>query len=299
MRITICFLLFAFYTSAIFSQPYWKKYGTSLAYKYRIYSEAGVAPAPDTIPYIVLCGQSNMAGRAEVDSLPAAYSSYADTINNAFISNNGLTLKVLWGNDPANSGEFGPELLLGDTIAQYRSGKSYQLKYAAGGTYLADDAGSQDWNPQTGERFDQLITYIQNMNGNNTADGEFFKLVAVVWHQGENDAINETYANAYQTNLENFIDSLRTRLSDPDLPVIVGQTQGGTFQSTIETAKRNITVTELDTSNNFSTTSGTRTNTYFYETSDYQNFDGTHYDATWQLEHGRDIFRCLINAGLL
>jgi hypothetical protein len=301
MRIAIILILFPIVLNA----QYYKRHAGTLSPTYKVLSEGGSTVENDTIYFVALAGQSNMVGRDTTGNLPAAYEYLRDTIDNAFLvrRESGVIVKYpLLGDNPiflAGGGyEMGPELLLGDTIKTVVSHNVYLVKIVQGNTFLEEQVSSNDWAVNSKELYSSLFRSINDLTNDSLGLGLPFKCVAVVWHQGENDGTDATAASNYQTNLEEFIDSLRLEVGDSDLPFIIGETTGQTFVSDVDTGKQNIAERILNTSNSFSTTTGTRTNTWYYETSDYVKFDGTHYNATWQLEHARDIFRCLMDANV-
>jgi hypothetical protein len=296
--IIFCLLL----PCVVFGQ-YWKRHNGPLSPTFQVFSlnEGGGSSSSDTIRYVVLAGQSNAVGRDSVKNLPAAYQYLRDTVPGAKLgrANSGpLIIQPLWGENPVFNQAGGAELLLGDTMKTVVTTDSYVLKYAIGNTYLAEKIGSNDWNVNSGEFFQAVVNFIKAMERDDTAIGQPIKLSAFIWHQGENDGTDATDAANYQQNLEDLIDSLRSQTGYPNLPIIIGETTDQTYVADVDAGKRNIAVRELDTSNNFTTTAGTRTNTWYYETSDYFKYDGTHYNMEWQLEHSRDIFRCLMDAGV-
>ena len=78
--------------------------------------------------------------------------------------------------------------------------------------------GNGDWN--------QGDTYYNDMIAKTNlalAEGSGVnELKGMLWHQGENDTLSSTRANNHNTALLNFIDDVRTDLSDSDMPIVVG-----------------------------------------------------------------------------
>ena len=49
------------------------------------------------------------------------------------------------------------------------------------------------------------------------------ELVGILWHQGENDSLNENDALTYKTRFLSMITELKNRIGKPNIPVIVGE----------------------------------------------------------------------------
>ncbi|MGI9237336.1 MAG: sialate O-acetylesterase [Woeseiaceae bacterium] len=132
------------------------------------------------------------------------------------------------------SDRFGPELLFGQTMAQGRSGSKIAIvKYALGGSGLADGVGYGNWHPDfsTGaglNQYDHALKTLRNalavtdIDGDGTPD----RLVpsGIVWMQGEADAYDsQAAADAYRANIERLMDLLRAALRVDDLPIVIGK----------------------------------------------------------------------------
>jgi len=131
-------------------------------------------------------------------------------------------------------GLFGPELSLGRTLADALSEDIVIVKVANSGKRLAQGSG-EDWNSaSTGEAYDDLIANVLAAQANLMAAGETPRIAGLFWMQGESDGSSgsrtgaavppqpET-ADAYEANLTNFIASVRTDLSVPEMPFFVGK----------------------------------------------------------------------------
>jgi hypothetical protein len=80
------------------------------------------------------------------------------------------------------------------------------IKYGVGGTYLANDGTDNCWaiSRPTG-LYNTLKTYVTNAIAEALSLNITLDFVAMLWYQGEADAQNLTYANAYNANLTGFI----------------------------------------------------------------------------------------------
>jgi hypothetical protein len=114
---------------------------------------------------------------------------------------------------------FGPELSFGRRIQElFPNDQIYLVKYGVGSTSLG-----ANWNPATGnsysmfkQRVDAAIQNLQNA-------GLVPSIEGMIWMQGEDDATNTTFANAYKTNLTNFVSAVRNDFSVPNMKFVAGR----------------------------------------------------------------------------
>lgn len=129
---------------------------------------------------------------------------------------------------------FGPELFFGRTIASRSSGtKIAIIKYALGGSGLADGVGFGNWYPDFSKesglnQYDNFLKTLRNAFGHIDIDGDGVadRLLpaGIVWMQGEADAYDsQAAADAYGANLKRLMDLLRAALRVDDLPVVIGK----------------------------------------------------------------------------
>jgi len=186
------------------------------------------------VPVFLLSGQSNMAGyfgsvndltaeqKKEVDNVKI----YMDGDGDGGKKNKWLTLGPGFG---AGSSWLGPELSLGRTLSDSMPGtKIAFIKHSVGGTYLAK---SEHWLPpssnngQGGTLYKNMMSTIDKaMKSFNSAfDTTQYtpRWAGFVWFQGEFDAYDKGYSNAYEKNLTNLINDIRATVGVDDLPVIL------------------------------------------------------------------------------
>jgi len=186
---------------------------------------------PESRVYL-LAGQSNMAGRGNAAELPPELRSpLADipffyetdfgrdrTTTPPSRSDGWTTLRPQPRRPSVPADHFGPEISFGRRIREIETGVHHAIiKVAYGGTDLV-----RDWCP--GSR-DGLGCYARMMETANEALQSLpsSHMAALVWMQGEADAMDEAKADAYEDNLLRFIEKLRGDLTAPDLRVIVGR----------------------------------------------------------------------------
>ena len=132
------------------------------------------------------------------------------------------------------SDRFGPELLFGLTMAQQGPNRNIAIvKYALGGSGLAEGVGYGNWYPDfaTGAGINQYDHALKTLRGalahaDIDGDGTTDQLVAsgIVWMQGEADAFDsQAAADAYEANLGRLMDLLRAAMRVDDLPVVIGK----------------------------------------------------------------------------
>lgn len=132
------------------------------------------------------------------------------------------------------SDRFGPELLFGQTMAKHSPGQKIAIiKYALGGSGLADGVGYGNWHPDfsTGaglNQYDHALKTMRNALAQSDIDGDGVadRLVpsGIVWMQGEADAYHsQAAADEYRANIERLMNLLRAALRVDDLPLIIGK----------------------------------------------------------------------------
>lgn len=196
----------------------------------------------NTAIYVVLlAGQSNMAGAGNYDEIDDVIKKRIEKASNRVsLVFNGRTLKPLswYKNKPTKkynfTKRFGPELLLGLTLAEkYPNKKFLLIKRSQGGTALYGA-----WNPNwTAEKakavekpkkqnlqlYSKHLEDIKKSLASIKEQNKTYKIFGLLWMQGENDAAIEISATTYKENLKNLIDSYRTEFIESKMPFVVGQ----------------------------------------------------------------------------
>lgn len=96
------------------------------------------------------------------------------------------------------------------------NGPSFELvKFAVGGTGLAKNSAERgDWSVNSeGELYDQLVASVLARIEYVIAQGDTPVIAGMFWVQGEHDSNSQATAEAYATNLTEFITSLREDLN--------------------------------------------------------------------------------------
>ncbi len=186
------------------------------------------------VPVFLLSGQSNMAGYfGSVNDLSADQRKevvnvkiYMDGDGDSGKKNKWLTLGPGFG---ASSSWLGPELGMGRTLSDSMpETKIAFIKHSIGGTYLAK---AEHWLPPSSNNGIGGTLYKNMMSTIDKALKSFSsafdtsqytpRWAGFVWFQGEFDAYDMGYSNAYEKNLTNLIKDIRSEVGVDDLPVIL------------------------------------------------------------------------------
>ena len=169
----------------------------------------------------LLIGQSNMAGRGDFGQVP-------EIVNGkCFMLRNGRWQPM---SEPINPDRavfayfhsgVGLSASFADEYAKRFDEEIGLIPCADGGTSLAQ------WMP--GE------TLFENAVNNTLLAMRTSELTGILWHQGENDSINESDALTYKKRFKAMMTELKNRLGKPDIPVIVGEL--GEFASKYQDGK--------------------------------------------------------------
>ncbi len=157
----------------------------------------------------LLISQSNMAGRGDFGQVP-------EIVNEkCFMLRNGRwqPMSEPINPDRAVFGYFhsgvGLSASFADEYAKHFGEDVGLIPCADGGTSLSQ------WMPG------ELL--FDNAVNNALLAMRTSEIVGILWHQGENDSINENDALTYKIRFTEMITELKNRLGKPDLPVIVGE----------------------------------------------------------------------------
>ncbi|MEL7450458.1 MAG: sialate O-acetylesterase, partial [Pseudomonadota bacterium] len=156
-------------------------------------------------------------------------------------------------NTPSN--RFGPELLFGQTMVKQSGEENIAIvKYALGGSGLAQGVGYGNWHPDFSDgaglnQYDHALKTLRNALGHSDINGDGFadRLVpsGIVWMQGEADAYDsQAAADDYRANLERLMGLLRAAMRVDDLPLVIGKitdsgmSDDGSVMDYIETVQK-------------------------------------------------------------
>ena len=174
---------------------------------------------------ILLAGQSNAAGCSKDEYLkknvsPEKYAEYEKGYDNVYInyfvsgtnqSDGFVKCKVRQG----EFGEcFGPELGLAEKLNEmYPDEMFFIIKYAWGGTNLYEQWLSPS-SGRAGPLYNSFIEYVKNSIRYLEVKNYDVRIEGMCWMQGEADSMEEESTLNYATHLSNFINDIRSELSD-------------------------------------------------------------------------------------
>ena len=175
-----------------------------------------IAEPNQVVKVYILAGQSNMDGRAISSIIPPELQGNRPDIPIYFIDQ-WLDLQMGLTNreDDYYSG---PEITFGRSILEKNKGKKIALiKSSMGGTSL-----SSGWRPEYGPQWFDMVEDVTDGMAILCQDCNPV-IVGFMWMQGEADAMSQGSAEAYEQNLTNFIQAVKTEFAVPDLAFVIGQ----------------------------------------------------------------------------
>ncbi len=172
----------------------------------------------DTEYYVILlAGQSNMVGFGDISDLKNNEQQLPAHID---YYNFGRESSLNYNLDG-----FGPEISLSGELRSFFPNENFVLiKFAVGGSSLFDWAPNWTYeqaaitgNPHFGPLYKKFLDKI-----NHITSGKSVRFAALVWMQGERDARIPEAGKEYYDNFRKFVESIRSDLNEPNLPVLIG-----------------------------------------------------------------------------
>ena len=178
--------------------------------------------ADDPLRVFILAGQSNMVGGGLLGELPPSLDSLQTDVlyswrlrtTQTVASDEWVALQHYASAPPAGV-SYGPELSFGRQLADALPDQIAILKLAANGTNL-----HTDWDPTTGDVYEQMFAYADAALAQLVADGMTPSVAGLIWVQGTSDAGTIANATNYEANLNDLIAAVRQRFTDSDLPLV-------------------------------------------------------------------------------
>lgn len=182
---------------------------------------------------IVLAGQSNALGfHVTPGELPADYR--PDPHVQIWAGDHfEIMVAGLNTGTAANPNAWGPEVGFARAWTAEHLGETlYLVKVAKGSTGIADDPTQLDWSAESHELFAQATATIAAAKV-----AAWLPVSAVLWMQGEQDAIDPGKADAYAANLRDLFAHMRTDWAWYDTPIIVGRIGAEAHEAFAETVR--------------------------------------------------------------
>lgn len=171
----------------------------------------GAEPAGvDDDAFVVIAGQSNAVGfNLTAGDLPQG--GFEDPRTLIW---DGSTFKPLRPGvntgAPRQPEAWGPEVAFARRWrAEHPDDTLYIVKSARGSTGIANDPAALDWSPESGELFAATSAEIAEAKAALRAEGDPESVDAILWVQGEADAVTAAKAEAYDENLEALFAAMR------------------------------------------------------------------------------------------
>lgn len=224
--------------------------------------------SPKALPVYLLLGQSNMVGMLSViEELPE---NLRKTQKNTLFFKNGQWTPLAPGvSEPKG---FGPEISFSERMGSTNHPIGI-IKLSVGATSLY-----KDWNPKIDRSlYSQTIEVVEQAS--KTRD---IRIAGILWMQGESDGATPEMANAYADNLKLMIESFRSDLNSPNLPLAACRVTAPASQfpyiETVRKAQQNESAKGYRWFDCDSLTKGP---------------DNLHYDTAGQINLGRMFFEAL------
>jgi hypothetical protein len=250
---------------------------------------------PDDVGYdvILLAGQSNMVGQnsgydtSRLDFSDPNISVYSGSGSYANIIS--LAAEPLAHQDTASG--IGPGLPFARLYAGRLPRNRRVLLVAAGwkGTPfegLDSAGGNHVWKTTSTDNGNNLyLNAIRQVQSALAAGGPNSRLAAILWLQGESDAINGTSASTYQADLDALIDGFRTQFSNATIPFVIAQMLPEKIDATAAFAAIHAVHAATPTRKAYTA--------FAYGPYGLNNGDLLHYNAPGQRVNGRNMFEAL------
>lgn len=214
-------------------------------------------PGKSPVKVFILVGQSNMQGKGKIAHLDQLVGEKADEYGHLKKDGQWVEREDVWikywdkkGKLTAGYGSpedrIGPELGFGHVIGETLDNQVLIIKVAWGGQSLALDfrppsSGKPDFELsekvqqriaggewQIGIRYKEMVDEVKaTLEDLKTHfpdyDGRGYEIAGLVWFQGFNDVINDTFRAEYGKNMISFVRDVRKDLKVPNLPVVIGE----------------------------------------------------------------------------
>lgn len=196
------------------------------------------------VQIVLLGGQSNMAGHGSFKELDKASLIRLEKAKQHVLLSASNPKKDAVPLGPYNGGKnkkydfkmhFGPELFSGIVMSEkYPNQEFLFIKKAVGGTSLYG-AWNTNWTKEKaaiaerGDARKKMKLYSEHINNIKInlqqleEKGIAYKIVGMLWMQGESDTNSELKATHYEANLKELISSYRKEFGIKDLPFVFGQ----------------------------------------------------------------------------
>ena len=240
-----------------------------------------------------------MAGRADAAALPASLKEPYGTVRFFYdvdfaidrdeappSQSNGWVSLQPQPKRPSTPGpHFGPELTFGRGMAEALTGETVGIiKAAYGGTNLAEQ-----WDVDASESLCLYRRMLELVKQATRAEPSL-EIAGFAWCQGESDAVESRWTNAYQENFKRLVDRLRKDLQLPEMPVVILEFARQAEADASHRTQEDRIVRDLET------LAAADEHMNLVRTADLTMGDTIHWDAEGQRKAGRRLAREILNA---
>jgi hypothetical protein len=266
----------------------------------RFFNSNNINVSKGTVPLYIIAGQSNCGRSRWSEASPAQVTLYGGAKTGIKIYNyqynaTDFTTLVPGTNTMLENytslDEMGPEVSLSKSLIDNGVTDAYIIKVGVGNSDLYNM-----WSPgginevKLKDRLDRAFLWLKNNNVD-------FSVKAFIWMQGENDATDLTWANAYLTKLQNFFNDFSIYLSNKqavynfkrylNYKKVIGRING--VNDFTEIYRNTVRQFQADYCNN------SYNNGVLIDTDSYPLKDYVHYSVTGQITFGNDIYNQIKN----
>lgn len=172
----------------------------------------------EPVSVYLMAGQSNLVGAALQANLAPDYTA---PLAGAYIWGARTEFVPLAPGFDGRYTKFGTELGFGRRIIEHSHEPVYLIKSGLGATTLAED-----WSPDgINNSYDRFTQTVDAALKELSTQGIAYDIKGLVWMQGEHDVWTADFAAAYEQNLTQLINAIRTRY-DSDLTIAIGLIRG-------------------------------------------------------------------------
>lgn len=240
-----------FRKNSMWSRVAARTWGLTISFVLATVLPATAQTGTNPVKIFILAGESNMHGKGTVS--PATTPGTLDYIvandptgkyqflksGGSYVARNDVGIRGLVFSGAPNPGNLttgyggnaagliGPELGFGHRIGDVYESQVLIVKCGVDGTTLAHSfcpPSSRVGEPQPVVSADKGFYYkeiIRLVNEAKASLGSNWEIAGFGWHQGWNDRVTPAYSAAYQTNMANFINDIRTDLAAPNMPFVI------------------------------------------------------------------------------
>jgi hypothetical protein len=167
------------------------------------------------IDLYIFAGQSNMVGALGSYGLPPEVPAVQNNIKFQYRTQHSVYLdSTNWGPLTTVWSMGGGEITFGQVTTLRQQKEIAIVKVAANGTSLF-----VEWNKDfPGNWYDKLIDKVNSSVAQLEQEGYEVNIKGMVWIQGEGDAVSWGRANAYDINLNTFVNDIRTNINAENMP---------------------------------------------------------------------------------